>query len=84
MRLEEFRVRERNSESVSQICTMPTVQYAKAGEQKIKIPMYSKEYDCSFDKISWKGLDPWTYDRVMEQEMKRLKNPVPDDDEDQE
>ena len=75
LRLEEYRLKGNMEETTAQICYMPSPRYEEKDGKKIKISMYDKEFSCPFDKISWTGIDPWTYKRLMAREMSRLKNP---------
>ena len=80
LRVEEYRL-SRKTGSTAQICYLPKPVIVKDENGKTtKIGLYSKDYECCFDKISVEGLDPWTYDEVMGKEMERLKNPVKEDE----
>ena len=75
LRLEEYRLTDTSKETTAQICYMPSAQYVVKNGEKVKISMYDKEYSCVFDRIDWKGIDPWTYKRIMAREISRLKKP---------
>ena len=49
---------------------MPRTQFDDEGKRLSK---YDERYDCVFDKISYKGLDPWSYKEIMKQEKMRRK-----------
>ncbi len=58
-------------EETAQLCKMPRSQFDASGK---KLSKYDEKYDCVFDKISYKGLDPWAYKQLMKQEKMRRKN----------
>ncbi len=69
LRLEQYRC-SGELEGTAQLCKMPRTQFDDDG---IRLSKYDEKYDCAFDKISYKGLDPWSYMEIMKQEKKRRK-----------
>lgn len=57
-------------EGTAQLCKMPRTQVDDEGK---RISKYDDKYDCVFDKISYKGLDPWSYKQLLKQEKMRRK-----------
>lgn len=58
-------------EGTAQLCKMPRTQFDDEGK---RISKYDEKYDCVFDRISYKGLDPWSYKQLMKHEKMRRKN----------
>ena len=69
LRIEQYRCSGEH-EGTSQLCKMPRTQFDDEGKRLSK---YDERYDCVFDKISYKGLDPWSYKEIMKQEKMRRK-----------
>ena len=69
LRLEQYRCSWK-LEGTAQLCKMPRTQFDDEGK---RISKYDEKYDCAFDKISYKGLDPFYYKEIMKQENMRLK-----------
>ena len=71
LRIENYRLtNSKLTETSAQICWRPR-PYKKDGKS---INLYDDEFECCFDKISWKGLDIWTYAKLLEAERSRLKS----------
>ena len=64
LRIEQYRCSGEH-EGTSQLCKKPRTQFDDEGKRLSK---YDERYDCVFDKISYKGLDPWSYKEIMKQE----------------
>ena len=69
LRIEQYRCSGK-LEGTAQLCKMLRSQIDADGK---KISKYDEKYDCVFDRISYKGLDPWSYKEIMEKEKLRLK-----------
>lgn len=70
LRIEQYRCSGKLEET-AQLCKMPRTQFDEEGK---RISKYNDKYDCVFDRISYKGLDPWSYKELMKQEKMRRKN----------
>ena len=70
LRLEQYRC-SGELEETAQLCIMPRTQFDDEGK---RISKYNEKYDCVFDRISYKGLEPWSYKEIMEKEKLRRKN----------
>ncbi len=69
MRIEQYRLSGEH-EGTAQICRMPRSQNDKDGK---RLSMYDEKYNCAFDKISFNGLDPWSYMEILNKEKQRRK-----------
>ncbi len=67
MRIEQYRLSGK-LEGTAQLCKMPRSQYDENGK---RVSMYDDKYNCAFDKISFSGLDPWSYMEMMNAEKER-------------
>ena len=70
LRIEQYRCSGVH-EGTAQLCKMPRTQFDDEGNRLSK---YDEKYDCAFDKISYKGLAPWSYLEIMKQEKMRRRN----------
>ena len=61
LRIEQYRCSGKLEET-AQLRKMPRSQIGANGK---KLSKYDEKYDCVFDKISYKGLDPWSYKQLM-------------------
>ena len=68
LRIEQYRCSGK-LEGTAQLCKMPRTQVDDEGK---RISKYDEKYNCVFDRISYKGLDPWSYKEIMEKEKLRL------------
>ena len=70
LRIEQYRCSGK-LEGTAQLFKMPRSQIDADGK---KLSKYDEKYDCAFDRISYKGLEPWSYKEIMKQEKMRRKN----------
>ena len=64
LRIEQYRC-SGEPEGTALLCKMLRIQFDYEGKRLSK---YDGQYDCAFDKISYKGLEPWSYKEIMEHE----------------
>ena len=64
LRIEQFRC-SGEQEGTALQCKMPRTQFDNEWKSHSKC---DEKYDCAFDKISYKGLDPQSYMEIMKQE----------------
>ena len=70
LRVESYRLTtSKEKESSAQICWLPTPK--KNSERRIDL--YDPEYTCCFDKISYEGLDVWSYAKLLKEEAPRIR-----------
>ena len=70
LRIERYRLAtSKEKETSAQICWLPTPN--KKGEERVNL--YDPEYTCCFDKISWEGLDVWSYAKLLKEEAPRIR-----------